>query len=651
MEIQSIEIVNFRPYRDVEADFTADDGHIHIIEGSQGAGKTSFHRAVQWGLYGADGPAANYRTNWNDEARKNKDEQMEVTIKFADSGQSYVLRRDISNFDHEGRRATSRVRLITGEEELHAEDAEDFINSRVPEDLKDFFFLDGEEIQELIDENKGREVKEEIEKVLKHTAILNARDDLDTLLSDKYRSRRDELEAEHEERKELKQKITQKQDEKAELRRKKSSLESERESVKSSIEEARELLEERNQEAMEEIEQVEADITKLAQRKMTVVDRLETAWGALPMAILSKEMETTIADLKHEEERCKQLLAEAQESEVIARLVEEAKEGECPICGSTHGDPVSQHRAGGKVDTSQAELQARQVEARDRLHILKRAPELETPPSALEDELIDIRDELERKRDERDRLLEEHGGGISESEKGRLKDSLDQLEQRRRDLNDKIAQLQEDIKDTQREIDKLKRDRRGLAGGSELEEIDAKIQAAECAKDALRDVREAHIQAKREKIKQEMTSVFDKVSQSEFIRGRYSGIDFKGEADDDDEYVLQLVKSDGSRKRMDQHPPSAGETQLTALSFIFGLNKYAKYSTTIVFDTVAGRLDLRNSHAQGKFFSTLDEPIILLVTDAEFEKLGDAIRDDIGTYYRIRPDESLNSTLEEVTDA
>jgi hypothetical protein len=147
-----------------------------------------------------------------------------------------------------------------------------------------------------------------------------------------------------------------------------------------------------------------------------------------------------------------------------------------------------------------------------------------------------------------------------------------------------------------------------------------------------------------------MNEIFKLVSQSEFIRDRYQGIDFKGDSDSADEYVLQLLKQNGEPKDMTNRPPSAGETQLTALSFVFGLNKYANYSTTIVFDTVAGRLDLANSHAQGEFFNSLDEPIVLLVTDAELYKLADAIDGSIGAHYMLRPIEEEGGTYSQMEE-
>lgn len=648
MEIQSIEIRNFRPYREVEADFTGRDGHIHIIEGPQGAGKTSFHRAVQWGLYGADGPATNYRTNWNDDARAEGDEEMSVLMKLSEPGGSHVLKREIRSFNHNDRRATERLRLISGEEERTGDEAQDFINERVPEDLKDFFFLDGEEIQALIDENTGRDIKEEIEKVLKHTAILNARDDLDTLLSDEYRAKRRELEAEHEERRELKEQIDEKDQRIKELRKKRSDLQSSRDSIEDDIEQARQLLNEHNQEAMDEIKDCEDTLQELATKKMQVASDLKRAWETLPLGILDEEITALCEELAEEEQRIEELLAESQRSAVISELVAEAQEGPCPICGSTHGDPSGEMVGQISAEHEEAELRARQVECRGQRRKLEEADQLSANPGELEQDLIEFRSRISNEEERKDRLLEEYSGEITDSERGRIEDNLNELEGRKRDLEREIDEIGDRIQEVKQEKRKLQSERRSKAGGKELEQIDEKIEAAERAKRVLRDVREAHIQAKREKIREEMNKVFTQVSQSEFIRDRYDGIDFKGAPDEEDEYVLQLVKSDGTRKRMDEHPPSAGETQLTALSFIFGLNKYANYSTTIVFDTVAGRLDLENSYAQGEFFSSLDEPLILLVTDAEFDKLSEAIEGDVGAYYRIQPDSDLNSVMTEV---
>ena len=98
---------------------------------------------------------------------------------------------------------------------------------------------------------------------------------------------------------------------------------------------------------------------------------------------------------------------------------------------------------------------------------------------------------------------------------------------------------------------------------------------------------------------------------------------------------------------MTLHEPSAGEAQIVALSFIFGLNSLAEYSATIIFDTVAGRLDLTNTEAQAEFFSSLDEPIVLLVTDSELRDLNESahFKNSIGTHHQIELDDDLNSQI------
>lgn len=263
-------------------------------------------------------------------------------------------------------------------------------------------------------------------------------------------------------------------------------------------------------------------------------------------------------------------------------------------------------------------------------------------------EIQRLRNEIRKEEGKRQELMEEFGGRPTDAEgqKQRYKENINRLESRLDEIQDELDEKAEKIKDLQSERDRIQREKQKKSGQKTIDDTIEKIESAEQAIDHLDGIREAHIEQKREAIKQKMDEVFKQVSQSEFIKGRYKGIDFAGDAEDDDSFVLELVKNDGSKKAMNDHPPSAGETQLTALSFIFGLNEYAKYSTTIVFDTVAGRLDLDNSRAQGQFFTTLEEPIVLLVTDAELQQLEQSIKGYTGVHYVIKPDKNMDSTME-----
>ena len=652
MDIQYVEFKNFRPYREADADFRSDDGHIHVIEGSQGAGKTSFHRAVHWGLFGGEGPTYNYKTNWNDDARDENEEEMFVEIQFVDSNTSHTLRREISNFNHNQQTAKESLKLFAGEEEKSGNEAQEFIYSRIPEDLADFFFLDGEEIQKLVDDDKGREVKSEIEKVLKHTAILNSRDDLNTLLDDKYNKDLRGLEKEFEERQEIIEEIKDLQERKSSIRSDVGDLEKKQSKKEESLEKAREMLEKRNKEAMEEIKNLEGDIQDISSDIMDRAGELQSSWEILPMGILSEEIENQIDDLAAEEERLGAKLDDTRRQELVQELTSEAAEGECPICGCPDCSPEPVEIDNLEGEDRSDKIQSRLVQCRNRRETLEDVPLFNRGdvPSAIEEDLIDLRSERQGLTDEKEELIEEYGGEITDSEKGELQDSISDLEDRIDDIESEIDEKEDKIEEIERKIKSLQEDKSEMAGSSEIDRLEDKIDVAETVKEKLKAVREAHIQEKRDKIRDEMSGVFDKVSQSEFIRERYDRIDFKGDPQDDDEYVLQLVEEDGTRKRMSDHPPSAGETQLAALSFIFGLNKYARYSTTIVFDTVAGRLDLENSRAQGEFFSSLDDPLILLVTDAEYQKLGEEMKEQIGTHHEIKPRDDMSSKIVEASD-
>jgi len=648
MKLRSVHIRNYRPFRDAEVDLTGRDGHIHIIEGPQGAGKTSFHRAIQWALYG-DTPAPNYRKHWNDLAAE-QDEEMQVQLKLTHQGESILVRRelDIESANHEERRVHDDLIVLKGgEQELIASHGQDWINSTLPEDLSGFFFLDGEEIQDRVTE--GEEIKEDIETVLKHTAILNARDDLQTLLDDRYNKELTKLEKEISERQEITEQIKELDENRGELISEKGELEDELEEAEESLKGARRRLEERNEEAYRELNSLEDEKTDLLGERLELQRDLIKCWSRVPYAVLSNDINALIDDLKAEVNEIEEQLMEARRGDMLEELIHDAEGGTCPICGSTVEEDLEAHMQARSRDEPEDDLERRKVECNRKVRILDEVPELEQPPAELEEDLAEIRDRLAVIENNRGALLNEIGGAET-TDKGDLERSISQLEDYIEALEDDIVEIEDDLNEIEAEINDLEREKRGMAGTPELDELEAKIEAAENAKNALRGVREEHIQRKRAHIKEHMNEIFKLVSQSEFIRGRYQGIDFKGDSDSADEYVLQLIKQNGEPKDMTNRPPSAGETQLTALSFVFGLNKYANYSTTIVFDTVAGRLDLANSHAQGEFFNSLDEPIVLLVTDAELYKLADAIDGSIGAHYMLRPIEEEGGTYSQMEE-
>lgn len=638
MKLQSVKIVNFRPYRDSHLDLTDRDGSIHVIEGDQGGGKTSLHTAIQWGLYGGDGPGTNYSEHWNERAKQEQQEEMSVEIKFKEGERSYTLIRKIDRFNHTQSRAYEETKLIGNTNTYSDEEAQNQIEEILPEQLKEFFFLDGERIQRLIEEDAGQQVKREIETVLKHRTIINAQDDLEDLLEDRLIPRRNKIEEEASERDEIVQEISEYRDQIKELNEKNEEDRDKIQEKNSILEETREELEDLNEEKIEEINYLEDVIQDLQKDKVRILSELNESWKELRYAILFDDVADLKQELKRQIKEYDKQLSEIERNQIIYELTEEAREGDCPICGNEDIEYLKQHDHEDHDDDLKEQITEKIVELRE---MRDRLDSVEVPDDAPGDKQVrleEITSEIEDKKKQRDKLLEELGGVPDESEKDTLERNITQLETDISNLRDDIGDREKEIQKKNQEIKKLENKREERSSNKDLEEVNDKIEAAKTAIEKLKTIREKHVREKRMKIQDEMNEVFNQVAQSEFMTERYQGLDFRGSPDEDDSYVLQLVEVDGETKDMINHQPSAGESQLTALSFIFGLNKYARYSSTIVFDTVAGRLDLTNSEAQGEFFASLNEPLLLLVTDSELRDLGDSVQEEIGAHYKIKPD-------------
>ncbi|VTT86711.1 ATPase involved in DNA repair [Halorubrum sp. DM2] len=647
MKLLSIEVVNFRPYRESQIDLTDRDGSIHIIEGDQGGGKTSLHTAIQWGLYGGAGPKSNYTKHWNERAKQAGEEEMSVKIKFKEGSRNYTLIREIGRFNQNQQRAHEDLTLIGDTETYSGEDAQDQIEEILPEELKRFFFLDGERIQELIAEDAGQKVKREIETVLKHRTIINSQKDLGDLLEDRLIPRRNRIEEEAKERDEILDEISNLREDIRQLRQRNKEDRDEIQNNKTALKKNRKELESVNKEAIDRINELESDTTSLQTDKVKELSKLNISWKKLRYQILSEDLKQIKQEIIEEIEEYEGRLSDIERDEIINDLAEEAKQGKCPICGTEEIESLEEHSVRDHDKKQSEKLTEKLVELREMRDRLDSVNFPQNYPVDHQTEIDRINEEIKDNQTERKDLLGDLGGVPDDSEQDTLENNINDLEDSIDSLQEEIDNREETIREKEQEIKKLESKREENASNQELDKVNSKIDAGETAIEKLKTIRNIHVRDKREKIKSEMNQVFEQVAQSDFMDQRYQGLDFRGDPSDEDSYVLQLIESDGETKDMANHEPSAGESQLTALSFIFGLNKYARYSSTIVFDTVAGRLDLTNSQAQGEFFSNLEDPLLLLVTDSELRDLGDAVNEEIGAHYRIKPD-GKDSKLERV---
>lgn len=169
MRIDEIQFENFRKYVDTSIDFTENDNDIHVVIAENGAGKTTFLNAMTWCLYNQE-PKIKDKDNslptLNTEISNNSENDIEkASVAITVSGDDLKLiykRSDIFKihnvhsdyYKNNGKREEwidqeFTVTEIQGSESNVCREREEcdlLVASFIPEAIKEFFFFDGEQL-------------------------------------------------------------------------------------------------------------------------------------------------------------------------------------------------------------------------------------------------------------------------------------------------------------------------------------------------------------------------------------------------------------------------------------------------------------------------------------------------------------------------
>lgn len=201
MRLQSIELTNFRQFKDEKIQFAIDKNqNVTLIMGDNGSGKTSLAQAFFWCFYGTNSfqdkillnrlVANNMIPNQKEMVcvrvyLEHKQEeycvvrQQEYTKQYNDSLKPQNSILAISKKDKNG----NRMWLGTGKtESLKNIELTNTINDIMPQDLSKYFFFDGEKIETLSKEiSSGRESNNFVEAVNSLTGLKATRNALNHL--------------------------------------------------------------------------------------------------------------------------------------------------------------------------------------------------------------------------------------------------------------------------------------------------------------------------------------------------------------------------------------------------------------------------------------------------------------------------------------
>ena len=188
MRIEKLLLRNFRQYKNLEVLFPkSQENDLHIIIGKNGMGKTTLLNAINWCLYGEE-PHTSESTsklpllNLDSVENSNNDyQEVLVELWVTDNQNKYTIFQRTQPFrilsnnnipvpqNHEFRVTVQDK--IGNTKILEDEDAEKTVEDFVPFAIKEFFFFDGERLDNYFKETKGKNIKHQIF-ILSHVFLL-----------------------------------------------------------------------------------------------------------------------------------------------------------------------------------------------------------------------------------------------------------------------------------------------------------------------------------------------------------------------------------------------------------------------------------------------------------------------------------------------
>ncbi len=659
MNFSYISMTNYRQYANTKIDFACSASqNVTIIEGPNGAGKTNILNAITWCLFGDEFhvnkskglPILN--TTASEKAKDGELVKVSVEIQFINKNNRKInICREI--YYKKQKNLMIEIPLphpppsviFEGERDwskpINGEDAQYWINNMIPPSIEEYFFFDGERMNDYFKQNTGGDIKKAVFKIsqlelldslINHLSIRRT-DFLKTAkgLGSKAQEMREFIELQEQSNisdiEELKKLITQEEtstrvDKELSDQLKNTSLEDIQK-----LEKKREELRIDLKRIKGEIVEVEDDKLKLLHQKMAVV-------------LCHKALINSKALISNS--RAAGKIPPKFETIFIQGLLDK---GKC-ICGTDISEydeyslkrrnKVSSLLEESKLSTISSDLIETNGHIEEMLEGLKsfredviafekRLKSLDSLRASTDEEIKKIGQDLEHSNSESVRNLENQKKQNTESLKaltGKIAILKDRIERRERIIKARRSELTQE----------LKREKKH----NNLLEIESFCdQGISCAKEV------------KEKIMKTVKADIEIHTSEQFLNLIWKKDTFKGVVIDD-EYNISVPHVSGKESI---GTLSAGERQVCALSFMAALNNVSGFDVPIVIDTPLARI---SSEPRINIAKNLSDYLggtqtTMLVTKEEYTpEVQTAISRRVGRVYRIKVDEKEHGNLAEV---
>lgn len=636
MIIEQIEFKNYRQYR---GKFAIEFGYsrqknVNIIVGSNGSGKTNISNALQWCLYGKEPslkPGIDFGILNMEIFKKMVEKEInDVSVKVTfqiDEGETYCVERCMtiskinnkqvvvpysgSNEEPDG--SMLKAYFFPSNKVKHPSYDVNFpstlINTLAPEKISEYFFFDGEKLENYFEASSNEKIKESIFKISQLDLLDKIENRLEKMIND-YRneSRRNSPDLER-----INQEIEKIQDElnnnNNEIRKNNKEISSLKDQRKDLFEKYQRLGGENVKKLLEENKEIEIELEKLRKELQEKEDEKSNFLLSNSYLFLVKDsFDESI--LLFKDARKKGIIPPDINPDFIKQLL---KIGEC-ICGTDiKNNKGNCYRT--KVEKLLNKVSSLGSKAGEMVEIERDIYNILDNKYKSFFSIINLHNEAIKKIDSRvealDKKYNENNTKVGEAK-------LDKMENFRMmidDLNSEIekssgrgAVLLEKNKDLEERLSYSKK---------EFIELNKKWEKGKYINQCILFCERAQECAKKikTKIMNEIREEISKVTEQ-----HYRELHWKKEENIviniDEDYKIS-AKQEGYNKF---GAFSAGEDALLALSFIFALNRVSGFNVPIILDTALGRIDPKPRANFAKNISDYLEmnQIVLLFTQAEY---------------------------------
>ena len=595
---------------------------IFLIGGMNGAGKTSVMEAINICLYGAK-PDLIYRyINRKELAKANAYVSFELIIETDELEEIQVKRTWTAGTVDSPKPKDLEEKLVVIKDgkrvSVQNKDMwQDYINTVIPKGITQFFFFDGEKIQEIAaDDHSEVRLKSSLEAALGIQYISRLTSDVLYLKQEERKNfveiSDEDIDFKESELKRESAKLSKKQQEKDEVQLELNHFMTDHEDAKNRFFAAFNA----EPESADETKQRERKKIQLASKKGQLDNQIKTIIDKhLPWALAGKLFEQlkTQIDLERDAQAIKAISSQAIQ---LAQDIVSAVDKPEPIYAAPLNEKQRtelQKRVLSVLQEEQAETSNAFLHLSDRdvAKVLNKMEEIEESEVLSLKEFLSERNEIEQELN----LLDSVSLGSTSDTEKQLFDELQQLMEscqnqigrltvRLQNISEEVLSIESRIKDLELELGKLY-DKHNMSKDKVdfIKECDAIANLLNAFTIKLRKNKIHLLQEKTYEMYKLLSSKSDLIKDLEI-----------------DEKTYEITIRDRNGHEMKKSGLSAGEKEIFAVSLLWGLAQTSQLNLPIIIDTPLSRLDsIHRDNIVNNYFPNAAGQVIVLSTDTEID--------------------------------